>query len=438
MKKLLLIFLLLIIANPVYSQTDKSIYYSYGTQFYTEHIFYISDSADSLTVNILYRIMYDALSFTKEINNLSQFVYNASPKIEVTFKDSDGIIRNRAFTSDSIALLDYEETNSKDLFLKNVISTKLPIDNYEAKLSIYENKSLIYDTKFTIFGDSLNNIEYFSKPIFCYKTDENDKSDNFNLLILDNNFIFNQANSYALILNYADTNEDLDFSISKDSDSKDTYWSNEINFTGRANKMLGKSISINGNELALINSTIENDKLAVFQIKLPSSELTPGKYTLKVNSSKGIERSMSFSVNWLNMPLSLENSDYAVDLMYYILTDEEFKAMNKGDKSEKIHKVSEYWRLLDPTPETFYNEAMIEYFTRVDFAYFNYQTIKDKDGAKTQRGKIYILYGKPDEVQNELISNNAREIWIYSKIKKQFIFENTSPGIYELTQVNDL
>jgi hypothetical protein len=81
---------------------------------------------------------------------------------------------------------------------------------------------------------------------------------------------------------------------------------------------------------------------------------------------------------------------------------------------------------------------MVEYFKRVDYAYFNFQTIQESDGAKTQRGKIYILYGNPDEIKTELISNNAREIWTYNRIKKQFIFENTAPGVYELAEVKDL
>lgn len=437
MKAISIFLFTFLFAMSLQSQTDKSIYYSYGTQFYSEHIVNANNSTDSIDVFVLYSIMYDALSFIKEINNLSQFEYTAAPKIEVTFKDSDGIIRNRAFVNDTLITLNYEETNSKELFDKNSIFTTLPKDNYEAKLSVYENKTLIYDTKFTIYGDSISLNNYFPKPIFCFK-DDFDNSDEFNLMILDNNLKFNEANSYAFIVKNALQNEDLDFTISKDSEIENTYWDNDIKFTGRADKLFNKDISVNGSKISLINNSDGSIKSAVYQIKLPSKEMTPGKYTLKLSSSLGFEKSMNFTVNWLNMPLSLENPDYAVEMMYYILTDEEFELMDKGEKTDKISKISEYWKSLDPTPETIYNEAMVEYFSRVDFAYFNYQTIKEKDGAKTQRGKIYILYGKPDEVQNELISNNAREIWIYQKIKKQFVFENTSPGVFELTQVNDL
>ena len=35
-----------------------------------------------------------------------------------------------------------------------------------------------------------------------------------------------------------------------------------------------------------------------------------------------------------------------------------------------------------------YNEEMAEYFSRVDYAFYNFQTINQKDGAKTDRGKI--------------------------------------------------
>lgn len=421
------------------AQVDRSVYYSYGTQFYTEHHLSPENTPDSLNVIVFYNIMYDALAFIKEISDNSDFVYKATAKIEITFKDESGIIRNRAFNSDSLTVNDYNETNSKDIFHNGALITKLPTGNYEAKLTIYEGKNSLYENKFDIKGKNYYSEPNISKPIFCYQDRETgDKS--FIPMALDYAMSFNKENVHVLFSkNFIEKPDDINFSIEKSQENDNNYWKNDFNYSGRALRNDNSKFCFKNSIFEITScSTDLATSFSTFQIKLPSKQMTPGKYFINYKSDNGFTHKDTFEVKWLNMPLSLDNPDYAVDMMYYILTDEEFKLMDKGENTEKISKLSDYWSKHDPTPETPFNEAMIEYFGRVDFAYFNYQTIKEKDGAKTQRGKIYILFGSPDEVKNELNDGNAREIWIYNKVKKIFIFENTSPGVYELSEVKDI
>ena len=82
---------------------------------------------------------------------------------------------------------------------------------------------------------------------------------------------------------------------------------------------------------------------------------------------------------------------------------------------------------------------MAEYFNRADYAFFNFKTIYEKDGAKTDRGKIYILYGAPDDVKNTMNEKGeAQEIWIYHKLRKQFTFETDKTDIIYLKEIKDL
>ncbi len=105
-----------------------------------------------------------------------------------------------------------------------------------------------------------------------------------------------------------------------------------------------------------------------------------------------------------------------------------------------LNKFLDFWRKRDPSPGTAYNEAMAEYFARVDFAHFNYRTIKQRDGARSDRGKVFVLHGQPTNTDRLLEPNQApREVWTYANnVSKEFVFESESSGIFHLIEVKAL
>jgi GWxTD domain-containing protein len=82
----------------------------------------------------------------------------------------------------------------------------------------------------------------------------------------------------------------------------------------------------------------------------------------------------------------------------YIITDEERKAFKKLETDdEREHFIEEFWRRRDPDPDTDDNEYREEYYERI--AYANEHFASGIPGWKTDRGRIYIMYGKPDELE---------------------------------------
>ena len=80
----------------------------------------------------------------------------------------------------------------------------------------------------------------------------------------------------------------------------------------------------------------------------------------------------------------------------YIITDEERKAFKKlTSDEERENFIEEFWRRRDPDPDTDENEYKEEYYERV--AYANEHFASGIPGWKTDRGRIWIMYGKPDE-----------------------------------------
>ncbi len=83
----------------------------------------------------------------------------------------------------------------------------------------------------------------------------------------------------------------------------------------------------------------------------------------------------------------------------YIITKEEKKAFDqlKTDE-ERENFIENFWRRRDPNPDTEENEYREEYYERI--AYANERFASGIPGWMTDRGRIYIAWGKPDSVES--------------------------------------
>lgn len=172
--------------------------------------------------------------------------------------------------------------------------------------------------------------------------------------------------------------------------------------------------------------------------------LDAGDYSLVVEIHRGSQTrrvNRTIQLEWHDMPLSLQNAKDAIPPMSYILTDEEYSAMSSGSNAEELQKLYGYWKTQDPTPSTAYNEKMAEFYRRADYAYFNFaRSPRQLDGAMTDRGKVYILYGPPTSIQRSfLVGEQPTETWTYSNnVKKVFRFVGQGGDSFKLIEVKPL
>ncbi|MCO6510592.1 MAG: GWxTD domain-containing protein [Aridibacter famidurans] len=83
----------------------------------------------------------------------------------------------------------------------------------------------------------------------------------------------------------------------------------------------------------------------------------------------------------------------------YIATKAEKEAFNKlKTREEKENFIAVFWDLRDPDPDTEVNEYREEYYERI--AYANEHFTSGVPGWMTDRGRIYITWGKPDSVES--------------------------------------
>jgi len=83
----------------------------------------------------------------------------------------------------------------------------------------------------------------------------------------------------------------------------------------------------------------------------------------------------------------------------YIITGPERQAW-KGLKTDEEREsfIESFWLRRDPTPDTIDNEFRDTHYERI--AYANEHFASGIPGWKTDRGRIYVMYGKPDEIES--------------------------------------
>jgi len=83
----------------------------------------------------------------------------------------------------------------------------------------------------------------------------------------------------------------------------------------------------------------------------------------------------------------------------YIITPEERTAFKQlSNDEERDNFIEAFWQRRDPTPDTEENEYKEEHYQRI--AYANEHFAAGVPGWKTDRGRMYIVFGKPDEIDS--------------------------------------
>ena len=137
----------------------------------------------------------------------------------------------------------------------------------------------------------------------------------------------------------------------------------------------------------------------------------------------------------------------------WIITDEELSAFKKlTTNAERDQFIEAFWQRRDPTPDTAENEYKEEHYRRI--AYANEHFAAGIPGWKTDRGRIYIMYGPPTSIDSHPMGGPYQrpeeegggqtetypfEVWRYrylegvgQEVEIEFVDE-TGSGSYEMT-----
>ena len=112
-----------------------------------------------------------------------------------------------------------------------------------------------------------------------------------------------------------------------------------------------------------------------------------------------------------------ENWDQAVSLIRYAATEKEMDILEDiEDPDARIEAWACFWRLRDPISSTVVNEAMQEYFGRIQTANEEWKSAL-RPGYQSDRGRVYVTLGPPDDIQSNPLpfGQHPFEIWTYQR-----------------------
>ena len=126
---------------------------------------------------------------------------------------------------------------------------------------------------------------------------------------------------------------------------------------------------------------------------------TPADKQPDSGKKKGDDSKGKKNLKKLEKELATPYKKWLEEEVPYIITDEERSAFLQLQTNEEREQFIEgFWQRRDPTPDTVENEFKEEHYRRI--AYANERFSSGIPGWRTDRGRIYIMWGPPDNIES--------------------------------------
>lgn len=142
---------------------------------------------------------------------------------------------------------------------------------------------------------------------------------------------------------------------------------------------------------------------------------------------------------WFSYSIRYTPEDQLAQIRY-VASQNEWQILSHLPDSKYVEAIDGFWSKHDPSPGTIRNESREAFSERVIKADEKFTIHKRLQGWKSDRGRIYIKYGEPDDIVSEVFSigRYPSVIWSYYKEDRRFIFADTQGyGQYTLRNKQD-
>ncbi len=199
------------------------------------------------------------------------------------------------------------------------------------------------------------------------------------------------------------------------------------------------------------------------QEMLDLAGLPPGRYALEIQAAgadSSITRAAEFGMTGFETEraaagvasgpppsrfdaMSEAQLDSAYDPLIYLMRSDEQGIFSGLTVEGKRGYLRQFWAKRDPTPGTAANQELDAFYRRIDEATRRFREggASETPGWRTDRGRIFIKYGEPDDrLQRPQAGSTAPyEVWKYTRTRElMFVFlDQTRFGNYSLIYTND-
>lgn len=414
-------------------------------RLYVDAVVVPRQGADSADLFVSFRVAHDVLSFTRVTdanNNAGNFWAEFTLSVEV--RDSIGVIRSRTRFKDTAYVNTYEESIDRAGMHRGSCRVGIAPGRYRVMLETLSQRdankrSIALPTVF--FTPAA---EPLRAPGFI-GTERKEKSFwSIEPLVFNRNIPFGSKPCVAVFMTSDSAGVQYDYTMRQlPYGPKDIRWWVDADYSGsvrsRADVTLRGQLEPNASARILLTSE-SSGAYGVVMVPIDAPQLVPGNYIIRLVRRGGRDTvELPFQVQWELMPQSLRTLSYALESLVYVCPQEQLDSLADGSDAQNRERLMAWWRRSDPTQETAYNERLAEYYTRVDHASVAFTSANEPDGVFTDRGKVFILFGRPSKIEKKLSRLGASmETWIYrSGVRKTYEFEISNDGVFKLTTISD-
>ncbi len=415
MRKLFFIaFILSTFLSLIAQEKDdsKSQIYSTAPNFHLDFLNYKSTEEGKSRVDLFIQVPYTNIQFVKSGD---KFIAKYSVNLSVFDESKSNIIKNNIW-NETVTASNFNQTSSYKNFNLSLRTFQLEPGNYFIRCVVED-----IDSKRNVASEHTLEVLPFSEEVSLSDL----------LLITE---IIETDEGQRFVPNISQTVESNDevinfyFEAYSDSDrvAKIIYGIKDKNENQNYTHTITKKLNKGTNEI-------------LGSLQYPS--FTFGEYELavRIEDTTGTflgGMGKSFYARVIGLPRSVTDLQKAVDQMKYIAESSEISYIERAESfQEKLERFLKFWEEKDPTPNTKANEAMLEYYRRIEYANRNFKAYR-REGWQTDMGMVYVSLGAPDYIERQpfAIDSKPYEVWDYYHINRQFVFiDYTGFGDYRLT-----
>ncbi|RKZ16966.1 hypothetical protein DRQ53_04955 [bacterium] len=146
--------------------------------------------------------------------------------------------------------------------------------------------------------------------------------------------------------------------------------------------------------------------------KLPVGDYPEGSYGLRIVPPFAAEEMpmKEFSISW-RIDRALEGGDELLVESELAMLPKDHDRLLRLSRARQIELLQEFWNIVDPTPGSERNETRDKFVARIEDANRIYQSRRGP-GALSDRGRVYVQFGRPREVDVEVMPRNGDELEI--------------------------
>ncbi len=221
------------------------------------------------------------------------------------------------------------------------------------------------------------------------------------------------------------------------NDSAKSYKLDKFLFNSDGEKIYQKSREIKSSRKSIVEVGILNlskKPTGAYTLYLSLSDTVESRSVLSFKRfflyNPGIKDSSANQVAGKNFMssefgvLTKEECDDLFDKSKYIASSQEIDQFEKLESIDsKREFLFRFWEARDPEPETPQNEFKKQYLERIQYADNRFSTFRRK-GYKTDRGRVYVIYGETDQIDRYPNETSAKpyEIWYYNSVEGGVVF----------------